>query len=284
MGRGTAFAPGPSHSKRKRRNYLMKNTVQEAATEAGKILLKNFGRVMDYSVKESQSSIVTQTDLDAEKLIFEIISRQFPKHNLLGEETGFQDRNSDYTWVVDPIDGTSNFASGIPWFGIIVCVMKKFEPLMAACFLPVQNQYYFAEKGKGATLNNQPISVSSEKKLENVLLSYSLDFSEEPGKTQRESQTIQNLVKNVRNLRSTNCLIDFCYTADGKFGAAINQSTKIWDIAGPSLIIEEAGGKASDLSGNKFNFSVNQKDFNRNFEIIASNKLLHSRVIALINK
>jgi len=260
----------------------MIKTLQFALHEAGKILLENFGKISDYEVKESQSSIVTKTDIDSEKQIMQIISEAFPTHNLLGEENGFQNKNSEYTWVVDPIDGTSNFAAGIPWFGVIICVLKNFKPTMAGCYLPVQNQLYFAEKGKGATLNGKQISVSNESVLKNNLVVYSLDFSDEPGKTEREAQIIQKLVRNVRNLRSTNCLVDLCYTADGKFGAAINQSTKIWDIAGTGLLIEEAGGRVTDLNGDKFNFTLTKNNYNRNFEIVATNKLIHSEVIKLI--
>ena len=91
------------------------------------------------------------------------------------------------------------------------------------------------------------------------------------------------LVENVRNLRSTNCLVDFCFTAEGKLGACANQTTKIWDIAGPALIIEEAGGKASDFDGNPFDYRVTEKDYNRNFKIVASNKYLHSKVLDIID-
>jgi myo-inositol-1(or 4)-monophosphatase len=262
----------------------MKETLHTALYEAGKILLANFGEINDYTVKESQSSIVTKTDIDSEKRIMEIIEGDFPLHNLLGEETGFRNKKSEYTWVVDPIDGTSNFAAGIPWFGVIICVLKNFEPVVAGCFLPVQDQLYFAEKGEGATLNGNPILVSREIDLKNILMSYSLDFSDEPGKTEQEAKTIQLLVENVRNLRSTNCLIDFCYTADGKLGGCANCTTKIWDIAGPALIIEEAGGTATDLQGNTLDFSVTDEDYGRNFEILAANKILHSKVIDLINQ
>ena len=261
----------------------MKETLQSALKEAGKILLENFGKITTYELKESQSSIVTQTDVDSEKRIMEIISEVYPNHNLLGEETGFQDKKSEYTWVVDPIDGTSNFAAGIPWFGIIICVLKNYVPEMAGCYLPVQDQLYFAEKGKGASLNGMSISVSKEVELKNILVTYSLDFSDKPGKTENEAQIIQRLVRNIRNLRSTNCLVDFCYIADGKTGAAINQTTKIWDIAGPGLLIEEAGGKVTDLNGNMFDFTLTESNYDRNFEIVASNKKLHSEVIRLIN-
>jgi myo-inositol-1(or 4)-monophosphatase len=235
-------------------------------------------------VKESQSSIVTKTDLDSEKRIMEIISGRFPEHNLLGEETGFQNKNSEYTWVVDPIDGTSNFAAGLPWFGVIICVLKNFKPVMAGCYLPVQKQMYFAEKGNGASLNGKPISISKEDELKNILVAYSLDYSEEPGKTAAEVQIIKCLVENVRNLRSANCLLDLCFTADGKLGACINQTTKIWDIAGPELIIEEAGGIVSDLNGDAFDYTVNESNYGRNFEIVGSNKVLHPKLIELINQ
>jgi myo-inositol-1(or 4)-monophosphatase len=262
----------------------MKSTIHRALQEAGKILLANFGKISNYAVKENQSNIVTQIDINSEKKIFEIITKRFPTHNLLGEETGFQNNNSEFTWVADPIDGTSNYTAGIPWFGIIICVLKNNIPFMTGCLLPFQKQLYFAEKGKGATLNEKKIRVSKEKKLKNVLLSYSLDYSDEPGKTERESIIIQNLVKNIRNLRATNCIVDFCYTADGKLGASVNQTTKIWDIAGPALLIEEAGGKVSDINDHSLNFSVNESNYNRNFEFVAANKSLHSQVIKLINQ
>lgn len=261
----------------------MEKTIKKALTEAGKILLKNFGTLKEYSVKESQSSIVTKADIDAEKKIIEIILEKFPDHNTLGEETGFQERNSAYTWVVDPLDGTSNFAAGLPWFGIIICVLKNSMPIMSGCFLPIQNEIYFAEKGKGATRNSEKINVSAESELKNILAAYSLDFSDERGKTEHEAKIIQQVVQKVRNLRSTNCLLDFCYTADGKLGACINQTTKIWDIAGPSLIIEEAGGLVTDIYGNQFNFTLNEKNYNRNFTIIASNKSLYPELLKTIN-
>jgi myo-inositol-1(or 4)-monophosphatase len=261
----------------------MENTIRKALLEAGKILLENFGKLTEYTVKESQSSIVTKADIDSEKKIIEIILENFPDHNTLGEETGFQNRNSKYTWIIDPLDGTSNFAAGIPWFGVIICLLNSDIPFMAGCFLPVQNEIYFAEKGKGATRNGEKIKVSGETELKNILAAYSLDYSDEPGKTEREAKLIQQVVSRIRNLRSTNCIIDFCYTADGKLGACMNQTTKIWDIAGPGLIIEEAGGIVTDLQGNAFDFSLNEDNYNRNFTIACSNKILHPEILKIIN-
>ncbi len=261
----------------------MESTIRKALQEAGKILMSYFGKITEYSVKESQSSIVTKADIESEKKIIEIVLENFPNHNTLGEETGFQNRNSPFTWVIDPLDGTSNFAAGIPWFGVIICVLKNSVPFMVGCFLPVQKEIYFAEKGKGAFRNGEIIKVSNETELKNILAAYSLDYSDEPGKTEREAKLIQHIVSRIRNLRSTNCLIDLCYTADGKLGACINQTTKIWDIAAPGLIIEEAGGKVTDIHGNKFDFSLNETNYDRNFTIVGSNKILHSELIKILN-
>jgi myo-inositol-1(or 4)-monophosphatase len=262
---------------------IMKELLYKALHEAGNILLDYSGKISEYTVKESQSSIVTKADIESEKKIIEIILEKFPNHNTLGEETGFQNRNSEFTWVIDPLDGTSNFAAGIPWFGVIICLLKNDVPFMAGCFLPVQNEIYFAEKGKGATRNGEIIKVSAEIELKNILAAYSLDYSDEPGKTEREAKLIQQIVSRIRNLRSTNCLIDLCYTADGKLGACMNQTTKIWDITGPGLIIEEAGGIVTDIQGNSFNFSLNADNYGRNFTIIGSNGILHSELIKILN-
>jgi myo-inositol-1(or 4)-monophosphatase len=262
----------------------MKDTLTTAIYDAGKILMEHFGKISEYEVKESQSSIVTKADFASEKKIKEIISQKFPSHNLLGEETGFQHKDSEYTWVIDPLDGTSNFAAGLPWFGVIICILKNFEPVLAGCFLPYYDHFYFAEKGKGATLNGNPISISKESKLKNVLFAYALDYSDDFSKTDREAKLIGLLVKNVRNLRATNCLVDFCTTADGRIGGCINQTTKIWDIAGPELIIEEAGGVVSDIFGKKIDYTVDGKNYSHNFTIVGANKILHNRIINLINR
>lgn len=260
----------------------MKQLLSESLTRAGEILLENFGHISGYEIKESQSSIVTKADIDSEKAIIQLIQHKFPSHNTLGEETGFQNRGSGFTWVIDPLDGTSNFAAGIPWFGVIICLMENSIPVLAGCYLPVQKLLYLAEKDKGATCNGRKIQVSEETNLKNVLVAYSLDYSDEKRKTELEAKLIGRLVNKVRNLRSTNSVVDFCYTAEGKLGGCMNQTTKIWDIAGPALLIEEAGGKATDINGNPFDFSLTDEDYKRNFTIIASSKVLHSQLSELV--
>lgn len=262
----------------------MRNTLLQALKSSGKILMENFGKLHKVSIKQNQSNIVTKTDLESEKNIVLIIESKFPGHSIIAEETGFQERESKYLWIVDPIDGTSNFASQIPWFGIIVCLLENFKPMMAGVYLPFYDMLYFAEKGRGSYLNEKRIFVTRETELKNVLFSYSLDFSKDKTKTEFEVKIMKELVSNVRNLRATNSVVDFCYTADGRSGGFINQSTKIWDIAAPALIVQEAGGVVTDINGEPLNFKVNKSDYLRNFTIVGSNKTLHSKVLKLINR
>ncbi|MDD5086222.1 MAG: inositol monophosphatase [Candidatus Nanoarchaeia archaeon] len=262
----------------------MELTIKTALKKAGKILMENFGKVDSYEIKENQSNIVTKADIDSEMVIVKIIENKFPNHNIITEETGYKNKTSDFTWIIDPLDGTSNFSSGIPWFGIIICVLKYNNPFMAGIYLPFYNLLYFAESGKGATKNNKKIYVSKETELKNILMTYSLDYSKDISKTEKESKIITNIVNNIRNLRATNSVVDFCYTADGRLGGCINQTTKIWDIAAPYLIIKEAGGVVTDINGKDIRFDVKKEDYQKNFTIVGSNKILHPKIMELINE
>ncbi len=262
----------------------MELTIKKALREAGKILLASFGKIQNYGVKENQSSIVTQTDIDSETAIIKIIEDNFPSHSIIAEEAGCKNKNSDYTWVIDPLDGTSNFSAGIPWFGTIICILKRNEPIVAGIYLPSYDLLYFAEKGKGATRNGEKISVSAEKELKNILMAYSLDYSEDASKAEKESKIIKNIVQNTRNLRSVNsCAVEFCYVADGRLGGYINQATKIWDVAAPCLLVKEAGGIVTDINGNDIDFTVDELDYQKNFTVVGSSKLLHAKIMKLIN-
>jgi myo-inositol-1(or 4)-monophosphatase len=250
--------------------------------KAGDVLLKHFGKVSHIKVKESLSSVVSEADLESEKAIIEIITKDFPEHNIISEESGYNYKGSEYTWIVDPLDGTSNFVAGLPWFGILIAVMKDHTPVAGGAYIPVNKHLYYAEQGKKARLNGQLIQVSRSSELKNVLVAYSLDFCQDFNDTLKETNIIARLVRNARNVRSTNCLLDLCYTADGRFGAVINQKEKIWDISAPWLIIKEAGGIITDLSGNELNFSLMEKDFGKDYPTVAANPDIHSEIMNLI--
>ena len=258
--------------------------LKTALKSAGEVLLEHFGSSSKALVKESISSVVTEADLASEKAILEILESAPKPFNIITEESGYINNGSSYTWVVDPLDGTSNFAAGLPWFGVIITLCNESEPILAAMYLPVEDQLFFAESGNGARKNGVPIRTSHSSQLAEQLIAYSFDFSDETGKTDSEMQILSMLSTKVRNIRSTNSLVDFCYTADGRLGAAVNQTTKIWDIAAPWLIIREAGGMVTDINGQEIDFNLSGDSFDRNYTIVAAGADIHGQLMSILIK
>jgi myo-inositol-1(or 4)-monophosphatase len=260
----------------------MKETLILALETAGKELLKHFGKSLDIKVKESQSSIVTKADLKSDSLISNLIRERFPTHNILSEESGFSNRNSRYTWVIDPLDGTSNFASAVPWFGVLIAVFEDNIPVLGGAYLPVLNQLYIAEKGKGAFLNGKSFRMAGNNGLKNSLFSFNVDFTEDDKVLNDSLGIYRNLVKAVRNIRCTNCLVDFLYVAEGKFGGVINLFTRVWDISALGLIIEEAGGRMKYVNGDEIRFHLDEKTSDANFAVIAGSEEILSELHLLL--
>lgn len=256
--------------------------LETALKKGGEVLLKTFGSTLKTEVKESISSVVTEADLAADKAILQVLHHTPEPFNIITEESGFVDHQSRYTWVVDPLDGTSNFAAGLPWFGVIIALFEENMPVLGGMYLPVDGFLYMAEKGKGALVNNTPLKTTDTSDLDTILIAYSFDFSNVPGKTRSEMECMEKLSKRVRNIRSTNSLVDYCYTADGRLGAAMNQATKIWDIAAPWLIIREAGGVVTDMEGNEIVFDLSAHGFGRNYTIIASGAGIHAQILDIL--
>ena len=247
----------------------MKNLLISALKVSGKRLLKYFNRPIKIQQKESQSSIVTEADFESEKIIIHLIKEKFPSHNIISEERGFIDNNSEYTWIIDPLDGTSNFACGIPWFGVLVSLLKNDIPVMGGAYLPVQDLLFFAEAGKGAFRNGEALPPLKNKPLKDSLFAFCIDYTEDTEFLNRGMEIYKHLVKSSRNIRSTNSLIDFIYVAEGKFGGVINLYTKVWDISGLGLIISEAGGIMKNIDGNDIKYSVREELIQENFPVIA---------------
>lgn len=259
-----------------------RDTLLSALKKGGETLMEHLGLTTDATVKESISSVVTEADLAAEKAILEILLSSVDPYNIITEETGYMDGGSDYTWVVDPLDGTSNFAAGLPWFGVIIALFHKELPVLGGMYLPVSKDVYLTETGKGSWKNGEAIQVTDSDSLTEQLVAYSFDFSDAPGKTESEMEILKSLSKRVRNIRSTNSLVDFCYTADGRLGATLNQTTKIWDIAVPWLMIREAGGKVTDIQGKEIRYDLSAATFGKNYTILASGAKLHETLMLTI--
>jgi myo-inositol-1(or 4)-monophosphatase len=164
----------------------------------------------------------------------------------------------------------------------MVAVLNEARPVLGAMYLPHDNTLYLAETGKGATRNGQTIHVNPSDKLEQVLLAYAVDSCRDSDQTRRQVQGFGRLLNLVRNVRATNCLVDFALTSDGRLGGCINHSTKIWDIAAPALVIEEAGGRMTNLDGTPLDFSLGADVCDRTYAVMGANPALHSRLLALL--
>jgi myo-inositol-1(or 4)-monophosphatase len=246
----------------------MKELLISALKAAGRIQKENFKKTLFIEQKESISSIVTQVDLLCDKAITDMISQKYPDHNLLSEECGLVNINSKYTWVIDPLDGTSNYAAGIPWFGVLIALFEKDLPVLAGAYLPMDDKLYIAENGKGAFVNNEKL-IMPDSVLRNSLTGFAIDYTEDPALFEYGMDIYRFLMKNSRNIRCTNSLIDFLMVAEGKLGVTVNLFTKVWDIAASWLIIKEAGGSLCLLMENELVFDLSENGIAKNYPVIA---------------
>jgi myo-inositol-1(or 4)-monophosphatase len=257
-----------------------KECLLQCVKAGGEIVRGYFGKVIHPRQKEAASSIVCDADLASEKRVIEIIHAQFPGDNIIAEESGRVWRDSEYTWVIDPLDGTSNFVAGIPWFGVQVAVLRGADPVLGAMYLPIEDTLYFAEAGKGARRNGKPVRVTAETDLQKVLCAFGFDSP--PQRRVRPSvELLFRVAAAVRNTRTTNSLVDFCYTIDGRFGGCMNLKTMIWDIAPVALILPEAGGRFTHLDGSPIAFTLDEDAVNRQYAILGASVRLHPQLARL---
>jgi myo-inositol-1(or 4)-monophosphatase len=257
-----------------------KATLLECVRMGGEVLRGYFGKLVHPRQKEAASSVVCDADLDSERLILRHIQARFPSHNTIAEESGRVWRGSEYTWVIDPLDGTSNFVAGIPWFGVQIALLRGAEPILGAMYLPLEDTLYIAETGKGAYRNGKPVRVTAETDLNRVLCAFGFDPAP-VRRTRRSVELLFRVAAAVRNTRTTNSLVDFCYTVDGRFGGCINLKTKIWDIAPVALILPEAGGTFTHLDGSRLLFELDAQGINRDYVVLGGSAKLHAKLAAL---
>lgn len=250
----------------------MRDSLISVLRLSGSTLLSYFEKPLEEKRKESQSSIVTEADFASDKIITGYIKDKYPGHNIISEESGFLNNNSEFTWVIDPLDGTSNFASGIPWFGVLISVFKDNIPVLGGAYLPVTDTLYLAEKGKGATRDGLPLKISKKRELSNSLMAFSVDYTEDELFFTRGMEIYKHLVRESRNIRSTNSLIDFIFVAEAKFGGCINLFTRVWDISALGLIISEAGGAMTDIHGEAIEYMIGEEITEKNFPVIAGSR------------
>lgn len=252
------------------------STAITAAKKAGALIKKEYerGSHVSYSYKDAHN-IVTKTDIEAEKMILATIEEAFPTHSIFSEEKGMIEKNSDYLWIIDPLDGTTNFVRQFPHFDVSLALIYKKDPLIGIVYQPMRDELFTAKKGKGALLNGKKIQMSDCQRIEKALIALTRGSNEiEKIRGGRIVNILTHQVRSIRILGAAN--IDLCYTASGKFDAMINNGSKIYDCAAPILITKEAGARITDFKGNEWEFTMEPSD------VVVSNLKLHHELISIL--
>ncbi|MCB9799936.1 MAG: inositol monophosphatase [Candidatus Omnitrophica bacterium] len=250
----------------------IKSVLFQALEETGK-LLKNSLHERNVTAKKSELSIVTATDMAAEKIILDLLKKEFPDHSILSEESPAMG-TAPQRWIIDPIDGTTNFAHTYP----IACISIAYEEYgvvqLGGVYDPFRDELFFAERGQGASLNGSPIRVSGLESIGDALVAtgFPYDRRKDPDSYLAIVRAFMMKVQGIR--RSGSAAIDLCYVACGRLDGYWETKLKPWDMAAASLMVEEAGGKLSDYSGGPFGLE--------NIQILASNSKLHADMLEII--
>jgi myo-inositol-1(or 4)-monophosphatase len=249
----------------------MLDTAIKAAKEGGIILQKYFqSSLLERKLKDDKT-IVTQADEEIEKRVIEIIKKDYPDHAFLAEESGQENTGSHYAWIIDPIDGTRNFANGIPIFAIVIALVQDDEPIVSATYNPITNDLFCAEKGKGAFWNGRQIAVSSQQADAAMITIGPSQKPEDKAMLHRYFSHAKQYVNSFRYLGSA--ALELCYLARGGTEGFISIGLSKWDYAAGALLVLEAGGMMTDFAGKPWTFAQNY--------FLASNGIIHPQLLEL---
>ena len=232
-----------------------------AAINVGDLLKKGFYSDFDIIEKTSKFDLVTEYDRKAEEIIFSMVTELFPKHGFYGEEFGKRGNlESPYIWVVDPIDGTYNFAKQIPSFATSIACTYNHETIVGVCYDPLTDELFTAEKGKGAFMNGRKLQVSKTQTLDQSCFSLGM------------TTMIRSMDFLAVNRRSGSTVLDMCYVAKGSLDAYVEHELNPWDYAAAMLIVSEASGIVTDLKGQRINCA-------KKHSVLASNPHIHKGIV-----
>lgn len=250
-----------------------RNLIREVAIKAGELLMEYYKEDLSMYLK-GDINPVTIADTESEKLIIGEIKKAFPHHSILAEETGGEKQESEWLWVIDPLDGTTNYAHHYPSFCVSIALLKKCKPIMGVIYHPLLSEFFYAEKGNGAYLNDRPIKVSNVDKLDKAFLTtgFAYDVHE------TEDDNVDNfrafLKRSMAIRRGGSAALDLAYTACGRFDGFWEMRLHPWDTAAGILMVEEAGGRVTTFDGG--DFDIYKK------EILATNGLIHNDMIDVL--
>lgn len=259
--------------------------LERTLNQAASIAMQHFGKVTTTVKPDDNNQVLTEADIAIGKFVVGEIQSKFPDHNIIDEEAGVIDKKSKFTWVVDPVDGTSNFAAGLSHFGIMIGLLDGGTPIAGGVSSPAFGKLYLAEKGNGSFCNGERLHVTNEPNLLNVLVAYGIDgHQENPELTLKECETLARIVLGVRNIRNSGCeAYDTVMLAAGKYGACLNKTSKIWDNVAPQIIVEEAGGKWTDFEGRAIDYSNPISKADLNYTHCSAAPALHEQLQKIIH-
>jgi len=243
----------------------------QTAREAGRILADRFGRNVQISNK-SEIDLVTESDLASEKLIIDRIRTHYPRHSILAEESGISnpdDRESGWRWIIDPLDGTTNYAHGYPCFCVSIALAYQGRMEIGVVYDPIRDEMFAAERGQGASLNSRSISDSGTLNLSAALLC--TGFPYDVRERNEFARHFANFIMKAQGVRRDGAAaLDLAYVAAGRYDGFWEEGLKPWDVAAGALIIEEAGGRVSKYRGEPLDIYSPP--------IVASNGLIHDQM------
>tara|TARA_Y100001960_G_scaffold76688_1_gene81912 strand:+ start:4 stop:822 length:819 start_codon:yes stop_codon:yes gene_type:complete len=247
------------------------------AKEAGSIQMKYFGNVTSVEKKSTNIDLVTKADIESEKYLIEQIQNNFPDHSIVSEESGEISKDSEYLWIIDPLDGTTNFAHNLPIFAISIGLVKKDQGVICAVvYNPAANKCFFAEKDKGAFLNNEPINCTSSKTLSESLLVTGFPYIHD-SRYDLSFEIFKRFYDATRGLRRLGAAsLDLCFVAMGRFDGYYEYELKSWDICAGSLIANEAGAIVTDWDSSKLPIDGSR--------ILATNGFIHKEMVDILSE
>ena len=254
---------------------MLKHTLIGAVQAGAEQLQHYFNGKFKISNKEGINNLVTEADHAAEKAIIDVIQKEYPDHFILSEETGEIKTNSEYKWIIDPIDGTVNFANGIPICCVSIALEKNGKMIYGAVYNPLMDEFFFAQTGFGASLNDKKISVGNKTSVinSNLVTGFPYTYLDMPN---GPIQVFEKLIrKGVPVRRLGSAAIDLCWVAAGRFDGFYEHNLQAWDSAAGFLIVQEAGGKVTDFKGD--HYSPYQP------HLVATNGKIHDELLKIIN-
>jgi myo-inositol-1(or 4)-monophosphatase len=251
----------------------------QAAKSAGDSIRTNFSAsTLPTVTYKDPNNVVTQTDIAAENAIFSVLKKEFPDHAFFSEEAGLTQTQSEYLWVIDPLDGTSNFAHHLPFFCVSIALFKQKQPVLGVIYDPIHDELFSAETNQGAHLNSKPITSNTANNLQTSVFLMARSGSAEA--KQNHTKTYNLITANVRTARVLGSgALSIAYVACGRFDGVIINDCNFYDCAAANIIAREAGATVSDFQGNAL---IHETEGTNN--ILVTNKQLHPQITKLLIK